>query len=839
MQDSEASAAAAGADSSSSPAQTATAAVAAAAAAAAAAVAAVSSGQTLSPPAAAGSPNATNAAAPGSPSAHPPATDEAGGGDPADTTILTSFPPPRDPSPPPYVPPTNHPRPLRAAKRGGTGLNVKQRNNRAYKPAQAPEMFIKPELDTRPPSQAFTHHANHLAHAAFLDTYTQGQFAVKEREAIDAAVKAYLEEAGIPFVDLPKLIRRKTTRETAHTTPEDNPYKHSRFNNWIKQVHHRSRVNRTLLQLHIYLKRAYASEIAEDPLPGDGPGPSGRRKRWKPDEDAKLRQLVAIHGPRWEEIDREMGRESRLRFRMLESLDKHGTAKSARWSAEEKATLVNTIEQVMRDEGYSSPLEVSVWHDIAAKLPGRVPHACSQFFMHNFLELWGAHRGDPAKERRKWNIDNEKWMLTRVVELFPNAERELDIDWSVVQGDEYAGVPPQFFGWRLNNAIRRIPAERRSQLSYIDRVREAAGILPERLAGAGASAPSIRPWTQGDERELLSLIENLHGSASDESEIPWSSFVTMKPEWSCYKPEFFQARVQEARARVPSVEDYGFMESINLAVGHIPSAIDVQWSEATHEHIPQQHVPLHQPASGAHRFYKSAETVEDDSDQDGEASDEEEEVNDQETGLLAQSLMAISQQQQQQQHPQQHETLPHEALPPTPPAAVVEQMVSKKKRKNKVHHPAPPAGMGAVPAASLAEGLAQLLVLQQQQQHVIQMQQQRLHQQQQQQQHSYFHHHHAQQHLQHQQHPHDSAPMLQQHLQHQQQQPTYHMPIAPAPMEIPVAPPAVSAVNDKPSKKLKRSAEDSVSPDGSVTAQDDSSDVKKKKNKKNRSPDNQ
>ena len=151
--------------------------------------------------------------------------------------------------------------------------------------------FKKKPQDTRALSNRFRRSDDKDSEE--LKTFQQGLYSRVEREAVDRCIKQYLEMHDVPISELTLLFHREHVGVKRNSDNNEDEYSYS---NLLRFVQERSGVNRTRDSLHEFVKRHYREDR-------DFVG-----HVWTEEEDARLEELIAIHGKKWKHIENLMGR---------------------------------------------------------------------------------------------------------------------------------------------------------------------------------------------------------------------------------------------------------------------------------------------------------------------------------------------------------------------------------------------------------------------------------------------------------------------------------------------------------------------------------------------------
>ncbi|KAJ1554888.1 Pre-mRNA-splicing factor cef1, partial [Cladochytrium tenue] len=116
-----------------------------------------------------------------------------------------------------------------------------------------------------------------------------GPFSNWERQVLDRAIAAYLDEHGLDASDIPLLLRRKSKNPWALNAPGANPDDpHKKF---FATVYERAGLERTMNSVYEFMVQQFHPNRESVGLP------------WTPDEDARLEDLVMVKGHKWREIE--------------------------------------------------------------------------------------------------------------------------------------------------------------------------------------------------------------------------------------------------------------------------------------------------------------------------------------------------------------------------------------------------------------------------------------------------------------------------------------------------------------------------------------------------------
>ncbi|KND01793.1 uncharacterized protein SPPG_03584 [Spizellomyces punctatus DAOM BR117] len=359
-----------------------------------------------------------------------------------------------------------------------------------------------PEEDDRPPSNTFTYKKNYQLHATFADTYAQGPFTTGERERIQHAIDLYLEEHAIPKEDLPLLITRRTKLTDTEGAPIENPYANKRYTKWMLQVHRAARINRTLSQLMVYLKRTYNATWDCQPRKV--------KMEWTEEADDRLRALV-LRGMKWADIDREMGlrdNASRLRWRRIMFWEKcPKDIRERTWTKEEHERLVTIVKEVMERDGIDDPLKFNQWSLVAAKFETRSASQLRWQWYKNIASL--SEFESEETPRPVWTTNDDRELLSRMLALCDGAYDESEVDWDALKGEDWKMWPASKLKERWLRARARVPDL--ESYTFIETVRIALSLMP---------LPNIKSeeFIEDSDDEKIDQVELLPDTLDSEEE---------------------------------------------------------------------------------------------------------------------------------------------------------------------------------------------------------------------------------------------------------------------------------------------------------------------------------
>ncbi|KAJ3211849.1 Cyclin-D-binding Myb-like transcription factor 1 [Dinochytrium kinnereticum] len=244
-------------------------------------------------------------------------------------------------------------------------------------------------VDTRELSQRYVKKGDR---PELFESYNKGAFTLREREAVKRAVSVYLSANQIPEGDVYFLCNRKTKNDA-----DDNPYTVSQFSDFYKTVHEHAGLNRTLSQVHTFVRRVFGRERKLVGSP------------WTPDEDEKLKEMVKIHGNKWAEIGRIMERiDCKEHFRLLEQKES-GNIVFGKWSPEEEHRLAEVIkERYNGQQPYGGQ-----WEEVAKHVKTRNARQCRMKFDTPFKQLYLDLYSKDGSGSAQWTKDEDLALLQR------------------------------------------------------------------------------------------------------------------------------------------------------------------------------------------------------------------------------------------------------------------------------------------------------------------------------------------------------------------------------------------------------------------------------------------
>ncbi|KAI9206583.1 uncharacterized protein BJ171DRAFT_496271 [Polychytrium aggregatum] len=223
--------------------------------------------------------------------------------------------------------------------------------------------FINTELETR---QSWHQQINPPEHEAA--TFASGPFVKREIEAVDEAIRQYLQSEGLD----------PTTENIYGYIKPGKKGLNRKCNEFLKAIQYESRINRTAKSLKRYLVNKY--QIIS-------------KGEWTKEEDDQLRALVAIHGRQWAELERMIGKAfAKERYRILEARDQ---GESRKWKYQDFMKLKKVGAEMMAEMDIEDPRQFKAWTALAAKFPGTTPANMKDFWKTVMLMDIEAHPGFP------------------------------------------------------------------------------------------------------------------------------------------------------------------------------------------------------------------------------------------------------------------------------------------------------------------------------------------------------------------------------------------------------------------------------------------------------------
>ncbi|KAJ3276413.1 Cyclin-D-binding Myb-like transcription factor 1 [Terramyces sp. JEL0728] len=277
-------------------------------------------------------------------------------------------------------------------------IRINEINNKVVKTGK-----IKSDSDTREFSTVWRPKE---AEIEAKQSFNKGMFSKTERNLIDEAVERYLTENEIPRSDLHFLIKRRTkvSKKIVGSGFQDrNPYSDKKYQGFISQIKDDSGVNRTVGQVYWFMSRAYSIYN------------TGKQK-WGPEEDERLKELVAIHGRKWTEIEQDM-----CRVGCKERFDIINNEKSGKWTSEETDLLISEAKKIMDRDGINDPTKFHSFTELAAIMKTRTYRDCSN--------RWKVLGPQLEKKKRKWNANDFIDLLSRLLVQCETAQDDSEINW--------------------------------------------------------------------------------------------------------------------------------------------------------------------------------------------------------------------------------------------------------------------------------------------------------------------------------------------------------------------------------------------------------------------------
>jgi hypothetical protein len=237
------------------------------------------------------------------------------------------------------------------------------------------------------------------------DSFNSGMFSIIEREKIEKAIQDYLQEHKLSMDDVPYLIKPKLKTPTGGS----NPFTEHR--NFSAKIRESAKVNRSIAQVYWFLRKIY-SEFRVNGEP---------RTKWTPKEDQQLLNLIQVKGVgKWSEIERLMGRDGvKERYDCLQS------QKLGKWSEEETNELISNAKKIMEREGITDTLKFNQWTEVSALMNGkRTYRECARHWKYLGPQL--------VKSNKKWEFDDYKDLLMRMIQSFHHANDESEVIWKSI-----------------------------------------------------------------------------------------------------------------------------------------------------------------------------------------------------------------------------------------------------------------------------------------------------------------------------------------------------------------------------------------------------------------------
>eukprot|EP00842_Homolaphlyctis_polyrhiza_P001996 jgi/Hompol1/2798/HPOL_006164-RA len=287
---------------------------------------------------------------------------------------------------------------------------------------------IDPSKDDRVLSSQYLSNINRNNAISVRETYNKGLFSRFEKDQVQQAVSDYLRENNIPEADLHYLIRRRTKVQDVDGSKSQ--YADKQYAGFVQNIRDRSRVNRSCDQLYWYLARAYANNRTNN-------------RRWTPEQDKQLVDLVALKGQKWSEIERQIGMsDAKARYKKLLAIT--GKKQSGKWSAEEEQKLLEGVREIMEREGMTDAHQFNRWSELAAYMVTRSDVQCRAKWASELKHAASSSKTNTASISlpvRQFLRDDHVALLTRMLAFCSTAGDESEVLWNslVMPGEPWTG----------------------------------------------------------------------------------------------------------------------------------------------------------------------------------------------------------------------------------------------------------------------------------------------------------------------------------------------------------------------------------------------------------------
>lgn len=226
--------------------------------------------------------------------------------------------------------------------------------------------------------------------------YKKGKFSASEDQQLEEALHRYQIEHNLDKDELIDIIfaKGKKARET--------------YSNFWSQVTS-ALVERPIIAVYHHVRRLYH--------------PMNHQGTWSPEEDAKLKELVAEHGQAWEAISQKIGRmSSDCRDRWRNHVKDSETRKVGPWDIEEEEELVRIVTDMTTEQGKSADSEV-FWSVVSERMRGtRTRQQCRIKWTDGLNK-----RVKNAGLKPRWG-DKDSYILVQKLRSLP-VSHDSEIDW--------------------------------------------------------------------------------------------------------------------------------------------------------------------------------------------------------------------------------------------------------------------------------------------------------------------------------------------------------------------------------------------------------------------------
>lgn len=254
--------------------------------------------------------------------------------------------------------------------------------------------------------------------------YKRGKFSNAEAQAVNDIVQKYLAEHNLSFAEFKELFFQRRG--------------HNRLHDFFLMAAQQL-VGRPVIHVYHYMRRQYH--------PGNWHG------RWSPEEDAQLKRLFAIHGPKWETIGEQLGRfhvSCKDRYRNIRQ-----SFNTGRWSEDEVERLRAGILAWRREQ----PRDTAVWAWIAEKVGTRSWMQClSKYTLSLESHMRRNPNGDITIKPLQWTDQEDLTLIHKIYDLV--VEDESEIVWSRLLDDDWNLWSPSCLSRRWALLRKRVNRER-------------------------------------------------------------------------------------------------------------------------------------------------------------------------------------------------------------------------------------------------------------------------------------------------------------------------------------------------------------------------------------------
>jgi hypothetical protein len=262
--------------------------------------------------------------------------------------------------------------------------------------------------------------------------YKRGKFSNTESFLVNQVVQQYLVDHGITFDEFKRLFFESRGHNRLHDF----------FVTAAQQLE-----GRPVIHVYHYLRRQYH--------------PNNWKGQWTETQDAELKRLFAIHGPKWETIGEQLGRfhvSCKDRYRVIRQ-----SFNTGRWSVEE----VERLRKAILEWRQTQPKDTAVWAWIAALVGTRSWIQC----LGKYASSLESHmRTSPTSQyysARPWTEQDDLFLVHAIYDLVVEDESEIVWGRLVATVGELQKWSPSSLARRWALLRRRVANERSLDMDTI------------------------------------------------------------------------------------------------------------------------------------------------------------------------------------------------------------------------------------------------------------------------------------------------------------------------------------------------------------------------------------